>query len=125
MTPLFGEKVYERSLQAVVRNLPNNDKTIIINLSSDLNIRKERNHKRLQSGGHFVSEDTMNQIYSQDLFNYEHIDENKGFIYIDNIKYPVYTVFNNKMLSKVELDDFLLYNLNEIINYFNMFRGRK
>ena len=107
----FGKNVYERSLQSVIKELPNKEETIIINLSSDLKTRKSRNHIRYEKGGHFVSEETMDNVYGDDIFNYQHIDSNKEFI-----------ILNNKTLSNVELNQFMLYNLNEIINYFNEFR---
>lgn len=115
----FGSNVYERSLQSIINILKNKDDSIIVNLNSDLKIRKSRNYLRYKNGGHFVSEKTMDEVYNDDIFKCEHIDEKRGFILLNGISYPVYTIFNNKTLSQVELNQFMMYNLNEIINYFN------
>ena len=53
------------------------------------------------------------------------ITENKGYIEINGIKYPVYTIVNNKMLSQIELNKFLMYNIKEVIEYYNDFGGKK
>ncbi|MEG2232980.1 MAG: PfkB family carbohydrate kinase, partial [Bacilli bacterium] len=92
----FGNNVYERSLKVIKNELPNFENSIIINLKSDINIRKERNINRYKNGGHFVSEKTMEEVYGKDIFKYEILDDNKGYIIIDNIKIPVYTINNNK-----------------------------
>lgn len=118
----FDKNVYERSLNSIIKELPNKENTIIINLSSDLTTRKYRNRIRHEKGGHFVSDETMDKVYGDDIFVYEHINLNKGFIILHNKKYPVFTILNNKTLSKVELNKFMLYNLNEIINFFNEVR---
>ena len=95
---------------------------IIINLVSDLNIRKRRNIIRYKNGGHFVSEETMDNVYKDDVFIYNKFDENRGEITLNSISYPVYTILNNKILSEFELNNFLLYNTFEIIKYFQVFR---
>lgn len=118
----FGNNIYERSLQSIIKELPNKEETIIINLSSDLKIRKFRNYRRYENGGHFVSEETMDNVYGNDIFNYEHIDSNRGFVILNGESYPVFTILNNKTLSNVELNQFMLYNIKEIINYFNKSR---
>lgn len=118
----FGKNIYERSLQSIIKELPNKEETIIINLSSDLKTRKSRNHMRYENGGHFISEETMDSVYGDDIFNFEHIDSNRGFIILNGESYPVFTILNNKNLSNVELNQFMLYNINEIINYFNELR---
>ena len=121
----FGNDVYKRSISEVVGALGNTNELLIINLTSDLVIRKERNNIRFQNGGHFVSEDTMDSVYCEDIFMYEQLSENKGYIEIDGIKYPVYTIVNNKMLSQIELNKFLMYNTKEVIEYYNDFGGKK
>lgn len=67
----------------------------------------------------------MNKVYGYDIFAYNQLSDNRGFILINNIKIPVYTIKNNKMLSPFELKKFLTYNVNEIINYFNDLGGCK
>lgn len=54
-------------------------------------MRKERNKIIFENGGHFVSEDTMDNVYRDDIFQYEHIDDCKGIINLYRVKYPVYT----------------------------------
>ena len=95
--------------------------TIIINLTSDLEIRKQRNIDRFSNGGHFVSEETMEQVYGKDIFVYEENDNNCGCIKINDETYPVVTIVNNKSLTPIELDKFLLYNLNKVIDYYNYY----
>lgn len=121
----FGSDVYNRSILEVINALETTKDLLIINVTSDLNIRKKRNHIRYENGGHFVSEDTMDKVYNSDIFNYNKLLDNKGFALINNIKYPVYTIKNNKMLPPVELKKFLMYNVNEIIKYFNDLGGDK
>lgn len=121
----LGNDVYSRSLLEIINSLENKKDLIIINLTSDLDIRKKRNYIRFENGGHFVSDNTMDNIYNQDIFNYKQIDENRGYITLDNNDYPVYTINNNKMLSSVELNQFLMYNMIEIVKYFNNNGGNK
>lgn len=118
----FGTDIYKRSISEVIGALNNSNDILIINLISDLNIRKMRNNIRYKNGGHFVSEDTMDNVYNEDIFRYKHIDDNRGYIHINNINYPVYTIINNKMLSSFELNSFLIYNIKEVIEYFNNWR---
>lgn len=121
----FGNDVYKRSISEIIDALGNTNELLIINLTSDLVIRKARNNIRFENGGHFVSEDTMDSVYCEDIFMYEQLSENKGYIEINGIKYPVYTIVNNKMLSQIELNKFLMYNIKEIIEYYNDFGGKK
>ena len=118
----YGTDVYNRSLDIIMNQLVNKNNTIIINLVSNLETRKKRNRIRFENGGHFVSEDTMNNVYKSDIFKYEHVDSNKGFINVDGRKYPVYTINNDKMLSSIELQEFLRYNVNEILEYYREFK---
>ena len=121
----FGCDVYNRSILEVINALKITKDLLIINITANLDIRRKRNHIRYKSGGHFVSENTMDKVYNSDNFNYTQLLTNKGFILIDNIKYPVYTMKNDKMLSPFELKNFFKYNVNEIIKYFNHVGGDK
>lgn len=109
-------------MNIILDELDNKDNTIIINLISDLKIRKKRNRLRYKNGGHFVSEDTMDNVYKDDIFKYEKIDSNKGFINLSEKKYPVYIINNNKMLSEIELKKFLIDNIIEFIKYYKKFK---
>lgn len=121
----YGNDVYKRSLEIVLQELDNKTSTIIINLVSDLKMRKERNKIRFEQGGHFVSEDTMDNVYKDDIFQYEHIGDSKGVINLSGVNYPVYTINNNKMLSSIELSEFLMYNVSEILKYYEEFKEEK
>ena len=121
----YGNNVYKRSLEIILQGLDNKKSTIIINLVSDLKIRKERNKIRFKQGGHFVSEDTMDNVYRDDIFKYDHTYDTKGSINLLGANYPVYTINNNKMLSLIELSKFLKYNTNEMLKYYKEFKEEK
>ena len=93
---------------------------------SNLRMRKERNKIRFEQGGHFVSEDTMDNVYKDDIFQYEHVGDSKGVINLSGVNYPVYTINNNnRMLSSIELSEFLMYNVSEILKYYEEFKEGK
>lgn len=121
----YGKDVYKRSLEIILSELNNKTSTIIINLVADLEIRKERNKIRFEQGGHFVSEDTMDSVYKDDIFQYGQIGDSKGFISLSGVNYPVYTINNNRLLSSIELSKFLMYNVNEILKYYEEFKEEK
>ena len=60
----------------------------------------------------------MDNVYKDDIFQYEHIGDSKGVINLSGVNYPVYTINNNKMLSPIELSEFLMYNVSEILKYY-------
>lgn len=117
----FGKNVYKRSIDSILDYLPHKENTVIVNLVSPLTIRKERNAKRYENGGHFVSEDTMDNVYDKDYFSYIEIAGSIGYIEVKKQKYPVITICNDKTLSPIELDSFLYYNLERVLNYYNEF----
>lgn len=121
----YDGNVYYRSLNIVMNELNNKERSIIVNVFSDLEVRKKRNKIRYENGGHFVSEETMNTVYNIDEFKYTATGDNKGFIKLDNKDYPVYCINNNKMLSKIELNQFLSYNLSEMLKYYKHFKEGK
>ena len=98
-------------------------KALIIN-NKNIIIGNENNIYQFP-GGHFVSEDTMDNIYKDDIFQYEHIGDSKGVINLSGVNYPVYTINNNKMLSPIELSEFLMYNVSEILKYYEEFKEEK
>lgn len=117
-----GKDIYGRSIKLILNKLPNPTNSIIINLTSDLDVRKKRNADRFARGGHFVSEETMEQVYGQDIFVYNDVHDNCGYIDVDGMLYPVVTIINNDFLTPIELKKFLLYNLNRVIEYYNSFK---
>ncbi len=121
----YGKDVYKRSLEIILQELDNRTSTIIINLVSNLKMRKQRNKNRYEQGGHFVSEDTMDNVYKDDIFQYERVEGSKGVINLSGVNYPVYTINNNRMLSPIELSKFLLHNVSEILKYYEKFKEEK
>lgn len=118
----FSENAYFRSIKSFINNLENNDNCIIINLVSSLAIRKNRNIIRFENGGHYVSDDTMDNVYSHDIFEYTKMGDNFGYLEVNGQIIPVYTIVNDKTLSSIELNEFLGYNINNIIKYYNDFK---
>lgn len=121
----FSENAYFRSINGFINDLQNSDNCIIVNLVSSLELRKNRNKIRFENGGHYVSDETMNNVYSKDIFEYTKIGDNFGYLIVDNKIIPVYTIFNNKTLNGVEMNDFLEYNVNMVVKYYNEFKEKK
>ena len=117
----FGKDVYKRSIDSILDYLPLKENTVIVNLISPLTVRKERNAIRYENGGHFVSEDTMDTVYDKDYFSYIETANSIGYIEVNKQKYPVITIRNDKTLSPIELNSFLYYNLERVVNYYNEF----
>ena len=70
----FGIKdwdVYPISFNYLCQNVHSSllKNSLIIDIDSPLEIRKERNLNRYKNGGHLVSEKTMNTVYKEDVFN--------------------------------------------------------
>lgn len=121
----FSGNAYFRSIKSFINDLQNSDNCVIVNLVSSLETRKNRNRIRFENGGHYVSNDTMDNIYSKDIFKYTKTDENSGYLLVNGRAIPVYTIVNDKTLSKNELNKFLEYNVNNVIKYYNNFKEKK
>lgn len=121
----FKENSYYRCLREIMKKLPYNENTIIINLTSSIDLRKVRNLNRFKNGGHFVSEETMDKVYCDDIFECELSDGIRGKVNVEGIDYPVYYINNNKNLSSIELKKFMEYNIIEMINYYNLYKEDK
>lgn len=121
----FSQNAYFRSIKNFIDNSENNSNSIIVNLVSSLKIRKNRNRIRFENGGHYVSDDTMDNVYSKDIFEYTKTGENFGYLLVDGRTIPVYTIVNDKTLSEIELNKFLECNVNKIIEYYNDFKEEK
>ena len=121
----FSQNAYFRSIKNFIDNSENNSNSIIVNLVSSLKIRKNRNRIRFENGGHYVSDDTMDNVYSKDIFEYTKTGENFGYLLVDGRTIPVYTIVNDKTLSEIELNKFLEYNVNKVIEYYNDFKEEK
>ena len=118
----FFDNSYFRSIRSLINDLKNGDNCIIVNLVSSLDVRKLRNNIRLKNGGHYVSNDTMDNVYSQDIFEYTKTGENFGYLIIEEKCIPVFTISNDKMLNDIELNRFLSYNVDSVIKYYNNFK---
>lgn len=121
----FSQNAYFRSIESFINNLKNSSNCIIVNLVSSLEIRKNRNRIRFENGGHYVSDDTMENVYSKDIFEYTKTGENFGYLLVAGQTIPVYTIVNNKTLNEIELNKFLEYNVNKVIEYYNDFKEEK
>lgn len=121
----FSENAYFHSIKGFINDLQNSDNCIIVNLVSSLELRKNRNKIRFENGGHYVSDETMNNVYSKDIFEYTKIEDNFGYLIVDDKIIPVYTIVNNKTLNEFEMNGFLEYNVNEVIKYYNDFKEDK
>ena len=44
---------------------------------------------------------------------------------VDGRTIPVYTIVNDKILGEIELNNFLEYNVNKVIEYYNDFKEEK
>lgn len=121
----FSQNAYFRSIKNFIDNSENNSNSIIVNLVSSLKIRKNRNRIRFENGGHYVSDDTMDNVYSKDIFEYTKTGKNFGYLLVDGRTIPVYTIVNDKTLSEIELNKFLEYNVNKVIEYYNDFKEEK
>lgn len=112
----FGKEVYQRSIKTILDNLPNNIKNqvLVVNIISNLNIRKNRNEERYKNGGHFVATETMETVYKDDK------------IMKNILNLPITNIVNNQQLTNVELNSFLICNINRIFeNYTSYFKGEK
>lgn len=121
----FEKNVYERSLEKIFSNIKNSQNTIIINLISNLKLRKKRNTIRHENGGHYVSDETMNLVYGREIFKCELVNEKLGYVKINQEKIPVFNINNNIDLNYIELKEFLRYNIWEIIRYYNTYKEER
>ncbi|MEI3530193.1 MAG: hypothetical protein V8Q75_03855 [Bacilli bacterium] len=121
----FSQNAYFRSIESFINNLKNSNNCIIVNLVSNLETRKSRNRIRFENGGHYVSDDTMDKVYSKDIFEYTKTGENFGYLLVKKQTIPVYTIVNDRTLNEIELNNFLEYNANKVIEYYNDFKEEK
>jgi len=105
----IGGNVYQRSINIILNNLSEElkSKILVVNMISNLDIRKERNRERYLNGGHIVAEETMNTVYKEDLIFEEIID------------IPVFNIENKKKLTPIELEGYLSYNINSILKEYS------
>ena len=113
------------SIESFINTLKNSNYCIVVNLVSNLETRKNRNRIRFENGGHYVSDDTMDKIYSKDIFEYTKTGENFGYLLVAGQTIPVYTIVNDKTLNEIALNNFLEYNVNRVIKYYNDFKEGK
>lgn len=121
----FSKNAYFHSIESFINTLKNSNNCIVVNLVSNLETRKNRNRIRFENGGHYVSDDTMDKIYSKDIFEYTKTGENFGYLLVAGQTIPVYTIVNDKTLNEIALNNFLEYNVNRVIKYYNDFKEGK
>ncbi len=56
---------------------------------------------------------------------YTKTGENFGHLLVDGRTIPVYTIVNDKTLNEIELNKFLEYNVNKVIEYYNDFKEER
>ncbi len=64
--------IYDRSLRIIIDGINPEliQDMLIVNLSASLEVRKRRNTNRYLDGGHYVSDETMINVYNKDIFTY-------------------------------------------------------
>lgn len=67
----------------------------------------------------------MDKVYSKDIFEYTKTGEDFGYLLVAGQTIPVYTVVNDKTLNEIELNKFLEYNVNKVIEYYNYLKEGK
>lgn len=95
--------------------------TFIVYITSPLNIRILRSYKRKREGGHFVSEDTMKEVYKNDSFLHTMKKyKKKQYILINNVKVPIYVINNSKNLTAEKRFEFFNKESEGVIETFNL-----
>ena len=67
----------------------------------------------------------MDSVYSKNIFKYTKTGKNFGYLLVNGRNIPVYTIINDKTLNEIELNKFLEYNVNKVIEYYNDFKEEK
>lgn len=112
---------YDYGLKNIIENVKNKEQCIIINLKADLNERIKRNECRKNEGGHFVSEDTMKNVYKNDIFKYE-TKNNFKIKNINNVNIPVF-ILNNRNIENLEKrKSFYNKQIKKIIKMYNKYK---
>lgn len=88
-------QVYDAALLTIIRklNCPDNE-VLIVNLTANYETRILRNKHRALSGGHYVSDTAMKNIYAEDAFAQKCPDKS-GIFTIDTFAIPYITIDNN------------------------------
>lgn len=116
----FGKEIYKRSINIIYKYLSNKDSTLIINMKSPYITRTIRNENRAKNGGHYVSETTMKQVYSQDCF-YSEKYKNFSILNIDNRRILVCNMIN-KQVDDDKIKKYMSKKINSIIKQYNKFK---
>lgn len=121
------EDVYNRSIDAIISNIPNEfkKKSLIISIYSDLDNRLIRNHERRLKGGHFVSENSMKTIYKSDIFKFNIIDKNTGMFNSKNISIPVYSFENEENESSDQEKMNFVKHYHDAIMFYNKVKNER
>ncbi len=109
-----NKDVYPLSFDCLCHNIsePVLKKSLILNIDSPIDVRKQRNIERYKNGGHLVSENTMDTVYKENIFSAKN-----SFIKIRGIKVPVIFINNQNNCS-----NFPLFLQNEFLDALNYYR---
>ena len=119
----YGKECYKRSIEAIYKQLENKDDILIINVRAMYGNRILRNEKRAKDGGHYVSNETMKQVYGKDHFNSEKDNEYPIFK-INNKNILVYEL-ENKQVKENEIEKYMNKKIYNIIRKYNKFKEKE
>lgn len=63
-----------------------------------------------------VSDETMINVYNNDIFTYNKLSEQHGYKVINNFKIRVYEINNDNELGELKKEKYFLYHIKEISN---------
>jgi predicted ABC-type ATPase len=113
---IMSSNAYDESLQIIVNSFDSVENILIVNIVAGFNLRKKRNTNRYLNGGHYVSEETMSNVYKNNIFLFNKTLENWGYKIINNFKIPVYQIINNKDLKEINKNSYFLNHIIKIVN---------
>lgn len=117
-------QVYDHSMRLVESLLPFSlkESILIIHVSASYKIRNQRNEQRKFMNAHYVSRETMEQVYTSDVFQFipEKLGSNKGWMKLSK-PICVYSIDNNVNLSSNELSSFFSSELDLALDFFKSF----
>lgn len=119
----YGKDCYRRSIEIICKYLTNIDDTLIINIKAPYENRLIRNESRRKKGGHYVSTETMNQVYKDEIFNINKKDE-FSIINIKNKDMLVYDLYNQQV-DEDKIIEYINNKIYKLIEEYNNLKGEK
>lgn len=111
-------QVYDEALLMIIRklNCPDNE-ILIVNLTAKYETRILRNKHRALSGGHYVSDVAMKDIYTEDAFVQKYSDKS-GIFTIDRFAIPYVKIDNSLEVNNISKR---LFEITQIVlEQYNM-----